>query len=325
MNTALGRALDTALDRTVLPGYSKVGYALRRRSWDADDPRPGALRGKVVVVTGASSGLGKAATVSLARLGATVHLVVRDLQKGTAVLDEIRRALPDAELVLHRCDVSELASVRAFAGALRDSVERVDVLVHNAGTMPPERTETSDGHELAFSSHVLGPVLLTELLRPTLARAQGSRVVLVSSGGMYAQRVPADDPELREGDYSGATAYARTKRMQVALTPLMQERWAVDGVAVHAMHPGWADTPGVETSLPTFHRVMGPLLRDAQGGADTIVWLAATEPPPGGGQFWHDRAPRPENYLPYTRDSGGQADQLWRYVLDAVGLAPDTD
>lgn len=323
-SNALSRALDTALDRTVLPGYSKVGYALRRRSWDADDPRPGALRGKAVVVTGASSGLGKAATVSLARLGATVHLVVRDLQKGTAVSHEIRRTVPDAQLVLHRCDVSELASVRELARELCDSVERIDVLVHNAGTMPPERTETSAGHELAFSTHVLGPVLLTELLRPTLARAEGSRVVLVSSGGMYAQRVPGDDPELREADYSGATAYARTKRMQVALTPLMQERWAVDGVAVHAMHPGWADTPGVATSLPTFHRVMGPLLRDAQGGADTIVWLAATEPPPGGGQLWHDRAPRPENYLPYTRDRSGQADRLWRYVLDAVGLVPST-
>jgi NAD(P)-dependent dehydrogenase (short-subunit alcohol dehydrogenase family) len=315
---SLSRAVDTVLDRTVVPGYSKIGYSVRRRSWDPDDPRPGALRGKVAVVTGASSGLGKAAASGLARLGAVVHIVVRDLEKGGRAADEIRAAVPGAELVLHRCDVSEPASVRAFAAGLRRSVERVDVLVHNAGTMPPERTETSDGHELAFATHVLGPVLLTELLTPVLAA--GARVVLVSSGGMYAQRIAAEDPELTEGDYAGATAYARTKRMQVALTPLMQERWASGGVAVHAMHPGWADTPGVVESLPRFHRVMGRLLRDSDSGADTIVWLAATEPAPGGGQFWHDRAPRPEHYLPFTRDHGRQADRLWAYVLDELSL-----
>ena len=320
MTGPLTRALDTVLDRAVVPGYTKIGYRLRRLGWPADDPRPGALAGKTVVVTGASSGLGKAAAASMARLGATVHLVVRDLRKGRDAVTDIRGDVPGAELLLHRCDVSDLASVRAFAAALRGSVERVDVLVHNAGVLPPERQETPDGHEVALATHVLGPLLLTELLRPLLAAAGRSRVGLVSSGGMYAQKLAADDPEYRRGDYHGTTAYARTKRMQVALTPLMQERWAADGIAVHCMHPGWADTPGVVTSLPRFHKVMGPLLRDPETGADTVVWLAATEPAPGGGQFWHDRAPRPEHYLPVTRESRADLDRLWAYVLEATGL-----
>ncbi len=320
MTHALTNALDFVLDRTVLPGYSKIGYHLRRSSWDPDDPRPDALRGKVAVVTGANSGLGKATTASLALLGARVHLVVRDLAKGRDAVSEIRGDAPDADLQLHRCDLSDLASVRSLADELRGSTDQVDVLVHNAGTLPPERAETADGHELALATHVLGPVLLTELLRPVLAAAEGARVVIVSSGGMYAQRIPAQDPEFREGAYGGTSAYARTKRMQVALTPLMQERWAAEGIAVHTMHPGWADTPGVVTSLPGFHKVMGPLLRDVETGADTIVWLAATDPPPGGGQFWHDRAPRPEHYLRRTRDRGGEAERLWTYVLDALAL-----
>ena len=224
--------------------------------------------------------------------------------------------------MLHRCDVSDLASVRAFAAALRGSVDRVDVLVHNAGALPPERQETGDGHEVALATHVLGPVLMTELLRPLLAAA-GRRPGGAGDLGRDV-RPAAARPTTRStarAATAGTTAYARTKRMQVALAPLMQERWAADGIAVHTMHPGWADTPGVVTSLPGFHKVMGPLLRDPASGADTIVWLAATEPAPGGGQFWHDRAPRPEHYLGLNREHPGDAERLWAYVLGATGLA----
>jgi NAD(P)-dependent dehydrogenase (short-subunit alcohol dehydrogenase family) len=313
-------ALDTVLDRTVVGGYTKVGHRLRSRGWAADDPRPGALRGRVVVVTGGSSGLGKATAVSTAGLGATVHLVVRDLAKGRVAAEEIRDLVPGAVVVLHRCDVSDLGSVRSFAAELAGSTQRVDVLVHNAGTLPPQRQESIDGHELTLATHVLGPLLMTELLRPLMVAAGRSRVVVVSSGGMYTASLPAADPEFRVGDYAGARAYARTKRMQVALAPLMQQRWAADGIAVHTMHPGWVDTPGIVTSLPAFHKVMGPLLRDAETGADTIVWLASTEPPPGGGQFWQDRAPRPEHYLRSTRATPADLATVWAYVLGATGL-----
>jgi len=313
------RVLDVVLDRTVVPGYSKIGYLLRRRSWRADDPAPGSMRGKRVVVTGASSGLGLATATGLARLGAEVHLVVRNLDKGRDAVADLRDEVPGAAALLHRCDLSDLDDVRALADEL-GGTGPIDVLVHNAGTMLPTREETPDGHELALATHVLAPVLLTELLRPALAAAGASRVVVVSSGGMYAQKLPADDPEFRRGKYGGTSAYARTKRMQVALTPLLQERWAGDGIAVHVMHPGWADTPGVVTSLPGFHKVMGPLLRNAEQGADTVVWLAATEPAPPGGRFWHDRATRPEHYLPSTRESAADRTQLLDYVLDALSL-----
>lgn len=319
MTGAMTQALDVALDRTVVPGYSKIGYLLRRPHWRAEDPAPGAMRGKRVVVTGVSSGLGLTAAAGLARLGAEVHGVVRDLDKGRDAVTAIRDESPGAAVLLHRCDLSDLEDVRAL-GAELAGLGRVDVLVHNAGAMPPEREETPDGHELAFATHVLGPVLLTELLRPALAAAGTSRVVLVSSGGMYAQKLPVDDPEFRHGKYSGTSSYARTKRMQVALTPLLQERWREDGIAVHAMHPGWADTPGVVTSLPGFHKVMGPLLRNPVQGADTVVWLAATEPPPEGGRFWQDRAPRPEHYLPATRESALDRTRMLDYVLDSLPL-----
>jgi len=317
----VARGLDRALDALVVPGYTRVGHAVRRRGWARDDPRPGALRGRVALVTGAGSGLGKASAEGLAALGAQVHLVVRTPAKGEDAAAEVRRAVPGADVVVDRCDVSDPSSVRDFVRAL--DAPQVHVLVHNAGVMPPERLESADGHELTLATHVLGPLLMTELLRPRLAAAGRARVVIVSSGGMYSARLPAGDPEFvrsRAGDYDGTRAYARTKRMQVALAPMMQERWAADGIAVHTMHPGWADTPGVLTALPGFAKVVGPLLRAPAAGADTVVWLAATEPPPGGGQFWQDRAPRPEHWLGLLREEPGDVDRLWAYVLDAVGL-----
>ena len=319
MTGLLRRAADLALDRAVVPGYTSVGYRLRRAGWPDDDPRPHALAGKRCLVSGAGSGLGKATAAGLARLGGAVHLLVRDEVKGRAALDEIAATVPGAELHLEVCDVSDPASVRRFAEGFADRVDRLDVLVHNAGVLPPARQESADGHEITLATHVLGPLLLTELLRPLLAAAHG-RVVLVSSGGMYTQKRPVDDPEFRHGTYSGTAAYARSKRIQVALTPLLQRRWAADGITVHAMHPGWADTPGVAASLPLFRKVMGPLLRDAAQGADTVVWLAATEPVPEGGRFWHDRVPRPAHVLPGTRETAAEREQVWRWCLAAAGL-----
>lgn len=311
----LASLLDTVLDRTVVPGYTRIGPAVRRHlpTWPADPP-PDALAGARVLVTGASSGLGIATTEGLAALGAEVVLVVRDTDKAARVVRQVQGRNPLARLDVLRCDVADLDDVRRFAATVDRSV---DVLVHNAGAMPPERTESPQGHEQTMALHVLGPVLMTDLLAP---RLRGGRVVLVSSGGMYAQRLRDDDPEYLDGDYSPTTAYARSKRAQVELLPILQRRWEPAGLAVHAMHPGWADTPGVADSLPTFRRVTGPLLRDAAGGADTTIWLAATRPPPEGGLFWHDRRSRPTQLLPRTRTGEPERQRMWSWVVSACSL-----
>ncbi|WP_284744664.1 SDR family NAD(P)-dependent oxidoreductase [Amycolatopsis sp. RTGN1] len=307
--------IDTLLDRSVVLGYSRAGYLLRRRTWPAADPAPDALRGRVALVTGASSGLGEAVAVGLARLGAEVVLVVRDLGRGEDALARVRAAVPEAKVRTARCDVADFASVRELAAR----EPRVDVVVHNAGVLPPERGESVDGHEITLATHVLGPLLLTELLRPALRASADARVILMSSGGMYTQSLAVDDPEYRAGRYRGATAYARTKRMQVELTPLLAERWRADGIAVHSLHPGWADTPGLATSLPAFRRLVGPLLRTPEEGADTAVWLAATQHAPPAGRFWHDRRERPRHLLPHTHATAAEVETLLRYCLDAIG------
>jgi NAD(P)-dependent dehydrogenase (short-subunit alcohol dehydrogenase family) len=315
----LAHGVDTALDRTVAPGFTKIGLAVRRRlrGWPAD-PAPDALAGRTAAVTGATSGLGLATAEGLARLGADVRLVVRDVEKGARVVAELQAKVPGARLSVDRCDVSDLGDVRRFAGEL--DLDRLDVLVHNAGAMPPERTESAQGHEMTMALHVLGPALMTDLLRPRLG-GHDARVLFVTSGGMYGQRLRADDPEYTQGDYSPTTAYARSKRAQVELLPDFAARWAGEGIGVHATHPGWADTPGVSDSLPTFHRLTGPLLRDAAGGADTTVWLAAVRPQPASGQLWHDRRARPTHLLRRTRTGAAEQTEMWDWVRDQAGLA----
>lgn len=313
--------LDTLLDRTLVPGYSRIGYLLRRPGWSGDraDPLRGALAGRTALVTGAGGGLGEAIATGLVRLGAMVHLLVRSRDKGVAARDRILAAVPGLSadrLPVQVCDLGELADVRAFAARFATEVDALDVLVHNAGLLPPGRSETSEGNELTLAVHVLGPLLLTRLLTDTLAAGaersgSDSRVIIMSSGGMYAQPLRDDDLQFRTGDYGGTAAYARTKRMQVVLTGLLADELAPRRVTVHALHPGWARTPGVTGSLPLFDRVVGPVLRTPAQGADTAVWLAAAPSSAvGTGRFWHDRAPRPEHYLSRTRETPAQRERF---------------
>lgn len=307
--------LDTALDRSLL-GYSNVGYRIRRRFWP-EDAAPDALRGRVAIVTGAKSGLGKATATGLARLGARVHLVVRGREQGEAARADILAAVPGADVLVDTCDVSSFASVRAYADGFGGPLS---VLVHNAGVMPDARQLSADGHELSLATHVLGPHLLTRLLRPALGRGAQSRVLWVTSGGMYAHKLPIDDLEYRGTRYRPAVGYARTKRMQAVLTQCWAEELRDDGVVVHAVHPGWADTPGVARGLPTFRTLTRPILRTPEQGADTFVWVAAAEPPGQvTGRLWHDRAQRPYHYSRRTRESAADRRALWEACQRLTG------
>jgi NAD(P)-dependent dehydrogenase (short-subunit alcohol dehydrogenase family) len=277
--------------------------------------------GRHVLVTGASGGLGLATARGLARLGAVVHLTGRDPGR----LDDARSRLlterPSAQVTVHVADVSDLAATADFARRFADEVPALHAVVHNAGVLPPQRTTTREGHELALATHVLGPHVLTYGLRASLA---GGRVVLVTSGGAYGQRLDAQDPEYARGPYSGVTAYARTKRMQLVLTELWARALAADGIGVHSMHPGWAATPGVTDSLPRFAAITGPLLRDADSGADTAVWLTATTDDIGTGGFWHDRRRRPTHYAPVGVETPAEVRQLWRFVRESTGVPTAT-
>lgn len=308
--------LDKMLDRAVVPGYSRIGYALRRPAWDRLPDH--ALAGRTVLVTGGTAGIGREIAAGCARLGAIVHVLGRNRARGEEAMRRLRREVPGADLVLEQCDLGSLSDVRRFCADFSARVATLDGLVHNAGLMVPERTETDEGHELTFSTHVLGPHLMTGLLADALAASDRGRVVFMSSGGMYP--IPlVDDLEFRDGGYTPTKAYARTKRMQVVLAELWAERLRARGVSVHAMHPGWVDTPGVRTHLTLFWLTTRLVLRPEREGADTAVWLLATdhlEPATGG--FWHDRQARPTHWTGRTRETEEQRRRFWDYCEAAL-------
>jgi dehydrogenase/reductase SDR family protein 12 len=310
------RLLDTLLDRTIVGGYTTIGYRLRRRGWDDHDLLR--MDGELAVVTGATSGLGLAAAEGFARLGARVLLVVRDVERGEqvrATVVERTGANAAGQVAVARCDLSSLDDVRRLAAELAAAEDRVAVLVNNAGVLPSERTLSPDGNELTLATNVLGPFLLTALLHD-----RTRRIINVSSGGMYTTKLDVDDLQFTKDTFSGTKAYANTKRAEVVLTELWAQRLNLNKTVVHAMHPGWADTPGLAASLPGFHRLTKPLLRNAHEGADTIVWLgAAAAPGTTTGLFWHDRAPRPTHYVPWTKESPADRARLWETCVELTG------
>ena len=321
-------ALDTALEFPIVTSFTRLGYDIRSRlgGWTSIDNYD--LSGRVAVVTGATSGLGLTAAGQLAAAGADVVLLGRNVERTAAARAIITDAHPQATMSTVIADMGDLDEVRAAAAQILKDHHRLDVLVHNAGALSAERTEAPSGIEATVASQVVGPFLLTSLLLERLCEQEASRVITVSSGGMYAADLTVDRLEMKSDNYNGNEQYARAKRAQVALNQEWAERFANTPVQFHAMHPGWADTPGVAASLPTFRRVVGPLLRSSEQGADTIVWLAADdgEPLTINGGFWLDRRRRSAHRLRRTRrsDTLNRRDELWRWCVEQCDLDPET-
>ena len=247
MRRALAEAVDLALEATVVLSFSRVGYRVRRRVWSWAQPPEASMAGQVVLVTGATSGLGLSLATRCAELGASVVVVGRDLERLESARDRIAAAAGTATVTTARCDLARLDDVRALAEQVRRDHSRLDVLVHNAGALVHDFVRTVDGIELTVQTHVVAPYLLTTELLDLLQATPGARVLTVASGGMYTQ--PLEDLDLDPADFDGVRAYALAKRAQVVLN----QQWARrhPGVAVfQAMHPGWVDTPGLRDSLP---------------------------------------------------------------------------
>ncbi len=306
----LGRGLSRIVDPFIVPSFDRTGFRIHSLAFRPDDLDVD-LSGRRCLITGANSGIGYETALAFADLGADVVMLCRDPQRGEQSAERVRKQTGNSRVSLELVDISSLSSVRAAAARLTSAP--VDVLIHNAGVLPGERVETADGLELTFATHVVGPFLLTQLLRSNLERSHDARVIWVSSGGMYTRRLNVEDPNWTQRPFDGVLAYAETKRAQVVLSELWAEEFRGRSVVVNAMHPGWSDTPAVASSLPRFHRVARRILRTPAEGADTIVWLAACpRAAEWSGEFVFDREKRRTHLLPFARESKADRVALWK-------------
>jgi dehydrogenase/reductase SDR family member 12 len=315
--------VDDALEVSVVGSFSRIGWAVRRQLYRWPEPTPGSLEGRVILVTGPTSGLGRAIALSLAELGAGLILVGRDAHRLTRLADDIADRVGAMRVTPVVADMSSTASVDDAVARIRETVPRLDALIDNAGAIHQRRTLTVDGLEATFATMVVQPFRLVHGLLPMLADARPGQVVAVTSGGMYAQALDPDDLWSEREPYDGVRAYARAKRAQVVLIREWARRFRARGIRFDAMHPGWADTPGLQDALPRFHGLLRPILRSPAEGADTAVWLAA-----GGasgrpdGRLYLDRRERPFDRVPWTRVDAPARAALWERALELAGL-PD--
>lgn len=271
-----------------LPTFSRTGYWMRGLAFQ---PVKADFSGQTWIVTGASGGIGRAATLGAAERGAHVIAVARSEEKLAALKAELpSSARGSVETV--RCDLSLMGEVGPMADALAGGERRIDVLVNNVGILAREYVQTAEGFETSYATNILGHFLLTEKLLAASALSEKAAIINVTSGGLY--NVPLTEALLnvREEKYSGVVAYAAHKRAQLTLTDHWDDDPTESGVSSYAMHPGWADTGGVKGSMPKFRKNLQLVLRNEAEGADTILWLAANRPPTEPDTVWFDRKMR---------------------------------
>ena len=281
------------------------------------------LAGKVVLITGATGGIGLEASVAMARLGARVVMVGRDPTKTAQKVDEVRSRSGSSKVESLLCDVSSQAQVRALATAFLAKYERLDVLINNAGTVFARRTMTEDNLEATFAVNYLSAFLLTNLLLDLLKKSAPARVVNVASNGHYGGTLDFDDLGFERG-YQIMRAYSRSKLAEVLFTRELARRLSGTGVTANCVHPGAVATNiwdrGPAFTRPIFAVAKRVAMISPAAGAETIVYLAASpEVAQESGLYFEKNQPKSPSRL---AQDDALAVRLWDESAKLVKLAP---
>ena len=278
------------------------------------------MDGKVVLITGGTSGIGKAAATALAGMGAEVVVTGRNRQKSEDAVEEIRHESGNQKVSFLLADLAVQAEVRRLAEEFEASHDRLDVLVNNAGLYKARRTETPDGIEMTLAVNHLAPFLLTNLLLDLLKKSAPSRVINVSSEAERWGKIDLDDLQ-SERRYRGFPVYGKSKLANIMFTYELAERLRGTGVTVNCMHPG-----SVNTNMGRSERGLGillfrafkPFMRSPEKGADTLVYLAASPDVEGvTGRYFNDREVTESSEESYDRTL---RKKLWEASEELTGL-----
>ncbi|CAA0106414.1 Fatty acyl-CoA reductase [Zhongshania aliphaticivorans] len=312
------RVKDDIYDRLILPAalsFGRRGYLSQARKSHTNR-----MDGKTIAITGPTAGIGLDTACELARLGASLVLIGRNTEKLEKTVKTISEFSGCQSNNLHivEADLSSLKATATAARYIAQNLPRIDVLINNAGALFPQREETVDGFEKSLAVNFLAPVLLSQLLTDHFN--QNSRVINVVSGGLYLQALNINDLQFQDEPYDGSKAYARAKRALVYMSQGNTEQ-----TSYFTTHPGWAATPGVAKSLPSFNQKLANFMRDSRMGADTIIWLASTPGlrPSNEPQLWFDRHPHRCDILPKTKASTAVQQQLIHWTTETLAQYKD--
>jgi len=297
--------LNAFLDKTVFFSFDRSGFLRHQKTFD-ESRFDGS--GKTALITGGNSGIGFQIARDLLRAKAKVILLCRSEKRGRIAVGELIKEFPKGEVKLSLVDLSEQGDLKKFLSTT--DLSNIDILVNNAGQMPIEKQTNSEGQEIIWQTQVVGHFRLAEALVDQ--RKSPTRIVTISSGGMYTLKLNLDDLNWEKRSYDHYKAYANAKRAQVILNEMWHEKYGEKGFLFSCMHPGWVDTPGVEKSMPTFYRWMQNRLRTPEEGADTAVWLALTQKNYSGGKFWFDRKQAATQVFPWTKETDEDRKRLWK-------------
>ena len=289
------------------------------------------IKGKVCIITGSNSGIGKETAIALARMGARIVMVVRDQERGEKARAEIVKQTGSNYVDLMICDLSSMDSIRHFAREFRKKYDRLDVLMNNAGASFSKREVTSEGFERNFAVNYLGPFLLTHELLNLLKSSAPSRIVNVSSGLAKNGKVDLDDLQ-SEKNYRGTNLFSPSRspgydnaKLMLMFTYELARRLRGSGVTVNVLMPGFTATNLGKSSGSLSSRIMfkmvRPMQQSAKKGAETSIYLASSDEVKDiTGKCFAKK--KEVKSCPASYDEGLQK-RLWNKTENMLGSAPN--
>lgn len=282
------------------------------------------VEGKICIVTGANSGIGKVTAQKLADAGATVILACRNTEKATIVRQEIQQKNKEAKVDSIPCDLASFASIRAFVQTFQSRYSQLHLLINNAGLFSMQREETQDGFEMTFGTNHLGPFLLTNLLLPLIQKSAPARIINVSSAMHHRGKISFDDLQSQQS-YNGIQAYSDSKLANVLFTCELARRLEKDGITVNCLHPGMVATniwPGQKWYLTLGSAVIRCFARKPEKGAKTTLFLALSDDVASvTGKYFVDEKIRHTSRLAQQEDI---QKQLWTVSEQLTQLQPSS-
>ena len=280
--------------------------------------------GQVCIVTGANSGIGYHTAKGLAEMGATVVMVVRNMDKGETAMEEIKQATGASSVYLMHCDVSDMVSVDRFTKAFKERFMCLNVLINNAGAAFSKRQETEAGYEKTIATNYLGMFRITNKLLSMLKDTAPSRIINISSGMHKTGKIEFDDI-MMEKKYASMKQYANSKLIVTTFTYALARRLAGTGVTANVVEPGFVAT-NLGSNMGGFRdriafTIVRPIQISAEKGAETSIW-AATAPEIEGisGKTFAKKKETESADITYDEET---QDNLWDWTLKTLRKHPD--